>query len=297
MLRARTGIDAWFAGGERVPVELRSGLFHAFTRIEGAGPWLTLLHGFPTCSWDWADSSVVLARRWRLLMPDLLGYGDSDKPLRHRYSIGEQADLVEALWRRYGVGETAIVAHDIGATVGQELLARQREAPPVARVTSAVFLNHGLYADLYRPRLIQRLLRTPFGPLLTRSMTERVFARMFVRIFAPAHRPTPGELHQHWLGIHRRGGVRNYHLLIRFMDERAASESRWAGAVEQATVPCGFVWGVLDPISGAQMAARVRERVPGAPFVEVPDVGHYPQLEAPERTAEAISDLLSRWTG
>ena len=56
-------------------------------------------------------------------------------------------------------------------------------------------------------------------------------------------------------------------------------------------VPLTFVWGMLDPVSGAHMAERIRERLPDAPFTALEDVAHWPPLEAPERVA---ATLLSR---
>src|SRR5215211_7303684 len=92
--------EAWLRSGERVSVELPgSGRFQIFCRATGSGPWLTLLHGFPTSSWDWARVAPALERRFRVLAADFLGFGDSEKPTRHAYSIFEQADLVEALSR------------------------------------------------------------------------------------------------------------------------------------------------------------------------------------------------------
>jgi pimeloyl-ACP methyl ester carboxylesterase len=60
------------------------------------------------------------------------------------------------------------------------------------------------------------------------------------------------------------------------------------GALERTDVPLAFVWGMLDPVSGAPIAAKVRERLPHAPFVALDDVGHWPQLEAPERVLAAL---------
>jgi pimeloyl-ACP methyl ester carboxylesterase len=95
--------------------------------VQGTGPWLTLVHGFPTCSWDWQKIATPLARRHRLLLIELLGYGDSDKPAHHRYSCIEHADLIEACWRHLGIEETSMLTHDVGSTITQELLARQKE--------------------------------------------------------------------------------------------------------------------------------------------------------------------------
>ena len=119
-------IGAWFGAGLRVGVELGSGRFEVFTRVIGDkdAACLTFLHGFPTCSWDWVEVVDALGAGRRVLLFDFLGFGDSDKPRGHRYSIHEQADLTEALWRRFGVERTDLVAHDYGVSVAQELLAR-----------------------------------------------------------------------------------------------------------------------------------------------------------------------------
>jgi len=61
--------------------------------------------------------------------------------------------------------------------------------------------------------------------------------------------------------------------------------------VEQARCPLRFVVGMLDPVSGAPMAARFKELVPNADVVELPDVGHYPQVEAPERVLAACEEF------
>ena len=67
-----------------------------------------------------------------------------------------------------------------------------------------------------------------------------------------------------------------------------ASCDRWVGALERTDVPLAFVWGMLDPISGAHMAERIRERLPRAPMCALEEVGHWPPLEAPERVAAAL---------
>jgi pimeloyl-ACP methyl ester carboxylesterase len=288
-------LEQWFAGGERVPVTLPAGpdgrarSYRIFRRIEGSGPWLTFLHGFPTCSWDWTPVSDALSPQFRLLMPDFLGYGDSDKPRGHAYTVAEQADIIEALWRDSGVAETGIVAHDFGDTVALELLARQREGRLSARITRMVMLNGGIYVEAARPLRIQRLLLRPgIGPALSLLLNERLFARNFASIFSPGHPVSPDDLRQHWTAIQRRGGQRNYHRLIQYIAERYRYQSRWEGALEADAVPLRFIWGMLDPVSGGHVAAHLRQRLPQADIVELRDIGHYPQLEVPDTVAAEI---------
>jgi pimeloyl-ACP methyl ester carboxylesterase len=286
------GIESWFAGGERV----QAGAHNLFVRTEGeeGAPWVTLLHGFPTSSWDWVRVApgLVAAGR-RLLLFDFLGFGDSDKPADHAYSIHEQADLTEALWRHHGVERTAVIAHDYGVSVGQELLARHAEGALAVEIERIAFLNGGLYPDLHRPLAVQRLLLHPrAGPVVGSRVGERALARGLRRVFAPEHRPSREELHEHWLGVERRGGARIQHRLIRYIEDRRRHEARWTGALERTAVPRTFVWGMRDPVSGAHMAARIAARVPPGELHTLADSGHYPQLEAPLRTGLVLSRSL-----
>ncbi|MGH9554762.1 MAG: alpha/beta fold hydrolase [Terriglobales bacterium] len=289
-------VDAWFAGGERVQVVLppaqpggAARAWSIFCHVAGNGPWLTLLHGFPTCSWDWAQMVPLLEPHRRLLLFDFLGFGDSDKPYRHNYSLLEQADIVEALWRRFGVERTEVVAHDYGVTVAQELLARKSACKLATRVESVTLLNGGVYPGLHRPLRIQRMLAAPvLGPIVNLLVSERTFRRNFRAIFSREHPVSEVEMAEHWKAIARRDGVRNYHRLIGYMHERMAHRERWTGAMESSSVPLRFLWGMQDPVAGAPMAAHIRQRMPQAEFVALEDVGHYPQIEVPQIVAQKI---------
>jgi pimeloyl-ACP methyl ester carboxylesterase len=88
--------------------------------------------------------------------------------------------------------------------------------------------------------------------------------------------------------MQRDDGYRNLHLLIHYITDRQTHAGRWIGVLEQTDVPLSFIWGMLDPVSGAHMAERIRERLPDAPFTALQDVGHWPPLEAPDRVVAAI---------
>jgi pimeloyl-ACP methyl ester carboxylesterase len=78
------------------------------------------------------------------------------------------------------------------------------------------------------------------------------------------------------------------HRLIRYMNDRSMHAERWVSALETTDVPLSFVWGMLDPISGAHMAQRIRERLTDAPFLALEDASHWPALEAPQRVVAAV---------
>jgi pimeloyl-ACP methyl ester carboxylesterase len=281
-------IERWWEAGERVALDLRGAERGVFVRRMGEGDPITLLHGFPSSSHDWAKVAPALAERHALLMPDFLGFGASDKPPDHDYSLTEQTDLVEALWAREGVTATALVAHDYGVSVAQELLARRAEGALAVELTALGLLNGGLYPDVHRPQPTQEALLDPEqGPQLAAAINEELFA-LSLRPTFPDDYDAAGDSAEIWRSMERDDGIRIVHRLIRYMTDRRENEARWTGALETTDVPLRFVWGMLDPISGAHMAERIRERRPDAPLVALDHVGHWPQLEAPERVAEAV---------
>src|SRR5688572_24275722 len=91
-----------------------------------AGPPVFLLHGFPTSSIDWREIVPQLRRERRIVAFDLLGFGLSAKP-DQRYSLYAQADLAEGVAERLGLRRIALATHDVGDSIGGELLARSLE--------------------------------------------------------------------------------------------------------------------------------------------------------------------------
>lgn len=253
------------------------------------GPAIWLIHGFPTSSRDWRGLWSELATHHELFALDMLGFGASAKPRDFDYSIAASADQWVALAEATGVREVAVLAHDYGNTVAQELLARQREGRLGFRITSVAFLNGGLFPEATRPLRIQRLLAGPLGPLLVRFISERTFTASLQRICA---RPWPaGELAEAWQQLTRDGGKAVMPKLLRYIAERHQHRDRWVGALQQATVPIALINGLEDPISGRRIVARWRELLPQAPVYELPGVGHYPQVEAPDEVLAAYRDF------
>ncbi|MCA9078712.1 MAG: alpha/beta hydrolase [Planctomycetaceae bacterium] len=254
---------------------------------------LVCVHGFPTSSWDWHLLWRTLTRRFRVIAPDMIGFGFSDKPKKYDYSIVDQADLHEALLASLNIEHYHILAHDYGDSVAQELLARdtQRESP---RIQSCIMLNGGIIPTAHRPRPIQTLLAGPLGPLAVRLLNESTFRKSFTEVFGPETPPTSSELSDYWSMITHNDGHRITHKLLGYMQERRDNATRWVPTVTQPTVPLRLINGLLDPVSGKHLIDALRILAPEMDVVELRDVGHYPQVEAPARVLEAIIEFHDR---
>ena len=280
----------WWNEGELVQLRLGGADRRMFVRRAGQGPPVTFLHGFPSCSHDWARTEALISGERSLLLIDFLGFGASEKPADHVYSLHEQADLVEAVWAREDIQRTALVAHDYGVSVAQELLARRQEGAPAVELESLLLLNGGLYPELHRRQPVQTALLDPQqGPQISAHLTPELFIAGLAPTFAPGY-DAAGDSADIWESTARGGGERIMHLLIHYIRDREQHGARWTRALETTDVPLSFVWGMLDPVSGAHMAERIRERVPGARFAALEDVAHWAPLEAPARVAAALLD-------
>ena len=263
-----------------------------FFRDSGSAlPVLLLIHGFPTASWDWHSIWDALSSHFRLIAPDMLGFGFSDKPSPHRYSIHEQADLHATLLQHLAVEECHTLVHDYGVSVMQELLARHKESQAsrpsnTPKILSACFLNGGLFPVTHRPKLVQKLLLSPIGPLVSRLTSEAAFRRSFSDVFGPNSKPTNAELSSFWSLINHNHGSRIFHLLIRYMQDRKTHEARWRDAILHPTVPVRLINGPEDPVSGRHLADYYRQLVKNSDVVSLDGIGHYPQIEAPDAVIE-----------
>lgn len=285
-------VSNWYSAGEHFSFKGNNIFFRRVTKP--GKPTVLLIHGFPTSSFDFAPLWGSLAKTYTLITTDMLGFGFSDKPLPHAYSIIEQADLFESLLSHCRIKDYHILAHDYGVSVAQELLARQpgKKKP----VLSISFLNGGLYPEFHKPLLIQKLMLTRLGPLLAKFFTKNKLRKTFDSIFGDK-KATNEDLEAFWQLIELNGGRRVIPSLLRYMVDRRTHRERWVAAMENTHVPMQMINGPMDPISGAHLAEAFRKRNPRAEVHSLPGVGHYPQVEAPATVAKLYLQFLSRAGG
>jgi pimeloyl-ACP methyl ester carboxylesterase len=252
-----------------------------------------LLHGYPSSSCDFRAVIPHLAGRSWVTM-DFLGFGFSDKPRPHRYSLLEQADLVEAVVAGTATGPVVVIAHDMGTSVTTELLARDLQGRLEFDLQRVVLTNGSVILARASLRPIQKILRGPLGPVVARWANERMFTRGFARLFSPDHPLSAQEGAAQWALLAYNDGPHIAHLLISYLDERERYASRWHGAVRDWPKPLSFLWALRDPVATTNVLDGLRELRPAAEVIELAELGHYPQIEDPDRfTTEALRLLNS----
>jgi pimeloyl-ACP methyl ester carboxylesterase len=268
----------------------------------GEGPLIVLLHGFPEFWYSWRNQIPALAAAgYRVVAPDLRGYGLSDKPsgtsaYRGEALVGDVRRLIAA----YGQERAVVVGHDWGGIVAwlTALGAPQvvdrlviLNAPHPARFAEALrtpgqWLRSSYIAFFQLPVLPELLLGTGRGALVRRSLRSMAvrrtaFSDSDLAAYADAF-PDPGAL---------RAPLDYYRWFGRGLVSRKGAKG---GARPARTVaaPTLILWGALDPVLPTQLADPGAALVPDRRVEIIQGAGHFVQADAPDRVNEAILRFL-----
>jgi pimeloyl-ACP methyl ester carboxylesterase len=259
---------------------------------------IILIHGFPTSTFDFDLIWQALGKQHRLVCLDMLGFGFSDKPDKRDYTLHKQADLFDRLISDLGIDEYHVLAHDYGDSVAQELLARQIDGTGQGKWSSCCFLNGGLFPETHKALLIQKIMLSPLGKLVNKLTGLKQFGASFSKVFGDATKPSDVELGEFWEIINYKDGRHIFHNLMTYILDRREHRSRWLDALQNSPVPISVINGSVDPVSGKHLVARYQQlncRLDH--LVELPTIGHYPQVEAPNKVSAAYLGFLGQISG
>ena len=287
-------VAAWEASGERIEVDGHEIWWTARAAgVDVGNRPLLVLHGFPTCSYDWVDVLDGLCAQRRVVLVDQLGFGLSAKP-DVRYSIRHQADVAAAVVAHLGLDQVDLLTHDMGDSIGGELLARSLDGDLGFGVGRRVITNGSIYLDLAHltdgQNLLLGLPDARFPGLGADG--GAAFRAGVSATFAPTSAVDPTELEVLGELALRNGGLELLPRTLRYIADRRLEESRYTGAIEAHPSPLSVIWGDQDPVAVVAMAHQLVARRPHTPLTVLEGVGHYPMVEAPEAFAGAVVDAL-----
>ncbi|HWG90366.1 MAG TPA: alpha/beta fold hydrolase [Candidatus Thermoplasmatota archaeon] len=258
----------------------------------GEGPTVVLNHGFGAWSeCTWRHTIGVLSRDFRVLAPDMVGFGYSDKPPLEFFSEEDVLEPPVRILRGFldevGVDRAAMVGLSFGGAVSLRFALDHPERTSALGLVSSFGLGraiHYAYRTLAFPNLAVRLWSSPDPSrvkLFLRGIVRNpeCFSDSFLEEVVQVM-GMPGSTHAVQAAAHAIGlsGQRvNY--LPNLVSVRA---------------PSLVVWGARDPVFPLRHARRAARALPNAKLHVLPDCGHLPPLECPERFAEVLHRFLRK---
>ena len=282
-------VESWRDAGRFLDVDGR----RIFVTTAGdRGPHVMILHGFPASSYDWRTVIPHLAGKAQVVAFDFLGYGLSDKPADPRVTLFDQADLAEDVAEALGIERCTLVAHDMGDTVAAELMARHTSDDFSLQIDGAILTNGSIFIDMAQLSPGQQLLlQLPDEPLADPLPTDG-FRDGIAATFSTDHPPSDADVDAMLALIRHNGGDRLLPRLIRYIEERRTNQDRWTSGLVDFRGRLTAIWGEQDPIAVVAMTERLKELRFALDLVTWPDVGHWPEIEVPERLAGEILERI-----
>jgi pimeloyl-ACP methyl ester carboxylesterase len=217
----------WRDQGRFADVEGNRIFVHASGKAAQDCDGVLIVHGFPGSSWDWSGVVTRVAERTRAVVPDMLGYGQSDKPADGNYSIFKSADMFEAIAKEEGLRNVVLVIHDLGQTVGAELMMRQEEGKLCFNIHHAIVFNGSTLVNMVQINDLQKnLLAMPDEPL-KEDLPRESFYKGLRGTFSKEHAASDETMDVMVAQIYEKHGSRLMPRLIRYLNERQENLERW----------------------------------------------------------------------
>ena len=247
------------------------------------GRQVVLLHGFGTSSFLWRHVAPELAvAGLRTFALDLVGYGESDRPLDANYGIAAQAEFLDRALTSLRIGSALVVGVDFGAAVAMRLAAVHPE-----RVSGLVLVNPlvpdscpGREVDLLQWRTARFAFRLARGMLGAAPVMQELLGRMV----ADPERMPPRLVARYLAPYVGRDGVTHLLALARAIDEGDLEELE----LQFLETPTLVVRGSADGLVDGDAIQRLAELIPGARYEELQGVARLVPEEDPERLTTLI---------
>jgi cis-3-alkyl-4-acyloxetan-2-one decarboxylase len=265
---------------------------------EGQGAVVVLLHGNPVWSFHYRELVKALRGQHRVIVPDHIGMGLSDKPGEDRYTYRLQSriDDLTALLEHLNPGRVTLVMHDWGAMIGMGWALRFPE-----RVAGLVVLNGAAFLvppTMHAPAALHLVRNRALGSLALRS--SDFFIRTAARVCCTRRRVSD-EVLQGYLAPYTNWNERL--ALVRFPQDvplRPSDPSyplvaaMEAGLTRFRETPALIAWGERDVVFPSATVDLWRSHWPQAEVHRFADCGHWVLEDAPEEVAELVGDFLAR---
>ena len=272
-LAAAERVELRTAGLERAGLDIPG--HHVAYLVGGTGEPLVLLHGFGADKSNWVRAARYLTPRFRVIVPDLPGFGESTRNPNARYGVADQVERVHSIVTTLGLGAIHVAGNSMGGAIAGVYAARYPR-----EVKSLWLLDPGWVTSAKRSELDERLARGD-NPLLVNDADG--FERLLDFVFV-TRPPIPRPIERY---------LAERAVEFRSFNEKVGADLQAAPVVLENELkglptPTLILWGDHDRLVDVSGADVLKSVMPNAEVVVMRDVGHIPMVERPEDSAHAF---------
>ena len=241
----------------------------------GSGPVVVLLHGLGSKKDDWLPVLEPMAQKYRLLVPDQIGFGKSDKPLLD-YSMQTYVDFLNEFLRQLKVEKASLVGESLGGWIAGLCAAEIGDGAHLVPVEKLVLVDAGgLKQDQPLPDL------NPSSLAAMRGLMEAVFYDTSWLNEDALRKVFTDKL-----------AVRDGYTVRSILSNPSRETQRLDGRLGSIKVPTLVVWGKQDKLLPIASGERYAAGIAGAKLVSFEKCGHVPAMEKTEEFLAAVMAFL-----
>jgi pimeloyl-ACP methyl ester carboxylesterase len=239
----------------------------------GSGPAVILIHGLGGSTANWAPTIAPLAQKYRVIVPDQIGFGKSDKPMLN-YRVGTLVDFLDGFYKQVGIQKASLVGNSLGGfTAAAFAIAHPEKVDKLVLVDAAGFAVTG---DI-NPKILNGL----------NPSTRQQIKDLISLVFYNQEQFTNDAAIDMFLASRVTAG--DGYTIQRFIDSITHGEDILDGKLGAIKHPTLIIWGREDGLTPLTMGQRFNKEIAGSQLFIIEKCGHVPQLEKP---AEFNAGLL-----
>jgi pimeloyl-ACP methyl ester carboxylesterase len=238
----------------------------------GQGPVIVLVHGLGSSSAVWRDDIGVLAKTYRVIAPDLPGYGKSDRP-RADYSVDYHAAVLKEFIDTLGESKVAVAGNSMGGWIAA-----------VFALNNPGRVSHLILVDS------AGLRRSTSPPVSLNPATKEEQKALLLALYADPSRVTEKMINDEW--EYRRDIRATVQATLATLKTRTPLLD---GRLKDIKTPTLIIWGKQDALIPLEFARRFAKGIPGSKLVVVAKAGHLPQVEQPAAFCRAVKGFVKSW--
>jgi len=254
--------------------------------LMGKGRTVLFVHGITTYSFIWRNIVPFFASDFQVLCLDLLGCGDSDKPLDQSYSINNHARILKKFLEQLGIDRIHFVGHDIGGGIGQVFAVNYPEI-----LYDLTLINSVAY-DFWPVQPIIAM-RTPIIRQMAMATLDLGALRLIVRRgLYHKEKLSPELMSYFWKPMKSKQGRKGFLRFAECLNNQHLLEIE--GQLHQLSLPVLIIRGEADYYLSQAISEKLHKNIPNSQLVRIPTGGHFIQEDEPESVARAIRQFLAR---
>ena len=238
----------------------------------GQGPALVLVHGLGGSSAVWSDDIDILAKTYRVIAPDLPGYGKSDRP-RADYSIDYHAAMLKEFIDALGESKVAIAGNSMGGWIAAVFTLNNPE-----KVSHLILVDSaGLHRETY-------------PPISLNPSTKEEQKALLLGLYADPSRVTERMINDQW---EYRRDIRA--TVQATLDSLKTKMPLLDSRLADIKIPTLIIWGKQDTLIPLEFAGQFAKGIHGSKLVVIDKAGHLPQSEQPRAFCRAVKRFVRSW--